>query len=114
MIKNLFLKIWIWRIFLIYKDRLPTKSKVIHSKMEYESMSGAFIWEDEGLWEVNHRLANAFKYVIHHRMKLVVGPENDVGVMRSKKFDKQILIWQKVISLAGLGLMNLDVLTMLK
>ncbi|CAL2079140.1 hypothetical protein [Tenacibaculum sp. 190524A02b] len=59
--------------------------------MEYETMSGAFIWEDEGLWKVkNHHLADAFKYVIHHRMKLVVGSGNDVGVMRSKSFDKQI------------------------
>ena len=59
--------------------------------MEHEGMSGAFIWEDEGLWEhTNHHLINAFKYVIHHRIKLIVGPENDVGVMRSKKFDRQI------------------------
>ncbi|GGG05097.1 hypothetical protein GCM10011344_01840 [Dokdonia pacifica] len=59
--------------------------------MEHEGMSGAFIWEDEGLWEVrSHHLIDAFKYVIHHRMTLVVGPENDVGVMRSKKFDKHI------------------------
>ena len=59
--------------------------------MEYESLSGAFIWEDEGLWESrNHHLQDAFKYVINHRMKLIVGPDNDVGFMRSYKFDKQI------------------------
>lgn len=58
--------------------------------MELEGLSGAFIWEDEGLWEINHHLADAFKYVIHHRMKLVVGSANDVGAMRSKNFDKQI------------------------
>ncbi|MEP0266859.1 hypothetical protein [Dokdonia sp.] len=61
--------------------------------MKYEIMSGAFIWEDEGLWEHrNHHLVDAFKYVINHRMTLVVGPNNndDVGVMRSKRFDKKI------------------------
>lgn len=90
MIKNFILKIWIWRTFLFNKVRLPTKSKIINPKMELEGLSGAFIWEDEGLWEINHHLADAFKYVIHHRMKLVVGSANDVGAMRSKNFDKQI------------------------
>ncbi len=88
---NLILKIWIWITFLKNKNSLPTKSNIINPKMEHEGMSGAFIWEDEGLWEVrNHHLTDAFKYVIHHRMELVVGSENDVGVMRSKGFDKQI------------------------
>ncbi len=88
---NWILKIWIWITFLRNKNSLPTKSKIINPKMEHEGMSGAFIWEDEGLWEVrNHHLTDAFKYVIHHRMKLVVGSENNVGVMRSKSFDKQI------------------------
>ncbi|WP_299766165.1 hypothetical protein [uncultured Dokdonia sp.] len=91
MTMNLILKIWIWITFLKNKNSLPTKSKIIHPKMEHEGMSGAFIWEDEGLWDIrNHHLSDAFKYVIHHRMTLVVGPENDVGVMRSKKFDKRI------------------------
>ena len=90
MIKNLILKLWIWRTFIIHKGKLPTKSEMSNPKMEYESFSGAFIWEDEGLWETNHLLADAFKYVIHYRMTLIVGSKNDVGVMRSKKFDKQI------------------------
>ncbi len=60
-------------------------------KMEYEAMSGAFIWEDEGLWELrNHHMASAFKYVINHRMNLVVGTDNDVEFMRSKRFDRQL------------------------
>ena len=59
--------------------------------MEYEGGSGAFIWDDEGLWDLkNHYLVNAFRYVINHRMKLIVGSENDVGFMRSYNFDKQI------------------------
>ena len=58
--------------------------------MQYEVFSGTFIWEDEGLWEAHYQLADAFKYVIHQRMKLVVGPDNDVGVFRSIKFDQQI------------------------
>ena len=59
--------------------------------MEYEIFSGAFIWEDEGLWDCkNHHLLDAFKYVINHRMKLIVGPDNDVGYMRSYAFDKKI------------------------
>ncbi len=88
---NLILKIWIWITFLRNKEQLPTESKITNPKMEYEEMSGAFIWEDEGLWDVrNHHLAAAFKYVIHHRMTLIVGPDNDVDVMRSKKFDKKI------------------------
>ncbi|MCL9805472.1 hypothetical protein NAT51_08060 [Flavobacterium amniphilum] len=90
-LKNLILKIWLWIIFLISKDELPKKSKIINPKMEYEIMSGAIFWEDEGLSELrNHRLLDAFKYVINHRMKLIVGPENDVGFMRSYSFDKQI------------------------
>jgi hypothetical protein len=91
MLKNIILKIWIWITFLISKEKLPTKSKTINPKMEYEGMSGAFIWEDEGLWGLkNHHLLHAFKYVINHRMKLIVGSENDVGFMRSYSFDKQI------------------------
>ncbi|WP_459212240.1 hypothetical protein [Aquimarina rhabdastrellae] len=89
-IKNLFLKIWIWRLFLINKNKLPTTSKIENPKMEYEVLSGAFIWEDEGLWGAKHSFASAFNYVIHHRMKLVVGPTNDVGFIHSKNFDKQI------------------------
>lgn len=59
--------------------------------MEYEVFSGSFIWEDEGLWELrNHHLLDAFKYVINHRMHLVVGENHDIGCMRSKRFDKAI------------------------
>lgn len=91
MIKNLILRIWYWIIFIRNKESLPTASTMSHPKMKIEGLSWAFTWEDEGLWELrNHRLQDAFKYVIHHRMKLVVGPTNDVGVMRSKTFDKQI------------------------
>lgn len=91
MIKNSILKLWIWITFIKNKETLPTKSKNTNPKMEHEGLSGAFIWEDEGLWDLrNHHLADAFKYVIHHRMKLVAGPDNDVGVMRSYSFDKQI------------------------
>jgi len=88
---SLILKIWFWITFLRNKKTLPTESKIVNPKMEYEGLSGAFIWEDEGLWENrNHHLKDAFKYVIHHRMKLIAGSDNDVGVMRSKSFDKKI------------------------
>lgn len=85
------LKAWIWITFINNKETLPTKSKITNPKIEYEAMSGAFIWEDEGLWELrNHHLKNAFKYVLNHRMQLIVGQDNDVGIMRSKNFDKSI------------------------
>ena len=88
---NILFKIWIWITLLRNKGTLPTVSKIITPKMEYEVMSGSFIWEDEGLWEHrNHHLQNAFKYVINHRMNLIVGPDNDVGYMRSRSFDKKI------------------------
>lgn len=88
---NLILKIWFWITFLRNKESLPTESKMMNPKMDYETMSGAFIWEDEGLWELrNHHLLNAFKYVLNHRVHLVLGPNNDAIVMRSKRFDKQI------------------------
>jgi hypothetical protein len=51
------LKIWIWISFIRNKETLPTESKITNPKFEYETMSGAFIWEDEGLWELkNHHL----------------------------------------------------------
>ena len=85
------LKTWIWITFINNKETLPTKSNIINPKIQYETMSGAFIWEDEGLWELkNHNLQNAFKYVLNHRMQLIVGQNNDVGIMRSKSFDKSI------------------------
>jgi len=85
------LKTWIWITFINNKETLPTKSNITNPKIEYETMSGAFIWEDEGLWELrNHNLQNAFKYVLNHRMQLIVGQNNDVGIMRSKSFDKSI------------------------
>ena len=85
------LRIWIWITFLRNKEKLPSISKIINPKIEYETMSGAFIWEDEGLWELrNHDLQDAFKYVLNHRMKLIVKSDYDVGVMRSKSFDKSI------------------------
>lgn len=85
------LKAWIWITFINNKETLPTKSKITNPKIEYEAMSGAFIWEDEGLWELrNHHLKNAFKYVLNHRMQLIVGQDNDVVIMRSKKIDKSI------------------------
>ncbi|AWA31090.1 hypothetical protein HYN48_13890 [Flavobacterium magnum] len=89
--KDFILKTWILICFIRNKQTLPTKSKISNPKMEYEMMSGAFIWEDEGLWDLkNHHLKDAFKYVISHRMNLVVNPENYVGAMRSKSFDKNI------------------------
>lgn len=91
MIKTLIIKIWIWITFLRNKGGLPTISKIMNPKMEYETLSGAFIWEDEGLWEhSNSYLQDAFKYVINHRMRLIVGLDKDVGVMHSKSFDKKI------------------------
>jgi hypothetical protein len=91
MIINFILKTWIWITFIRSKELLPTESNITNPKMEYETMSGAFIWEDEGLWECrNHHLVDAFKYVINHRMKLVIGHNSDAGVMRSKTFDETI------------------------
>ncbi len=89
--KDLILKTYIRICFIRNKETLPTKSKTDNPKMKYEIMSGAFIWEDEGLWELkNHHLQDAFKYVVNHRMNLIVNPENHVGFMRSKNFDKSI------------------------
>ncbi|MFC4632329.1 hypothetical protein ACFO3O_00305 [Dokdonia ponticola] len=88
--KKFILKIWFWRLFIVHKNTLPTKSDRIHPKMEYELMSGGFIWEDEGLWGMQRDLANAFRYVLHHRTKLVLGPINSMGIMGSDNFDKQI------------------------
>ena len=84
------LRIWTWRIFILNKNSLPTNSNNPQAKMEYEGMSGAFIWEDEGLWKANHKLQGVFAPVLSHRMQLLVGQENDLGFFRSKKFDKQI------------------------
>ena len=88
---NIILKIWIWITFFKNKGTLPSESKIVDPKIEYEIMSGAFIWEDEGLWDCpNHRLQNAFKYVVKHRTNLITGPDNDVRDMRSKKLDESI------------------------
>jgi len=58
---SLILKIWFWITFLRNKKTLPTESKIVNPKMEYEGLSGAFIWEDEGLWENrNHHLKRCF------------------------------------------------------
>ena len=85
------LKTWIWITFLRHKKTLPSESNMVNPKFKFEWMSGAFIWEDEGLWEHrSHHFSGAFKYVIKHRMQLIAGSENDTGFMRSKKFDKQI------------------------
>lgn len=70
---------------------MPTSSKLTDPKMEYEVMSGAIFWEDEGLLELkNHHLQHAFQHVINHRMKRIVGPQHNVGCMRSLQFDRQI------------------------
>lgn len=90
LIKDFILKLWIWRIFRIHKNKLPSEFSIENPKMKYAMSSDAFIWDDEGLWEARHHFANAFSYVIHHRMKLIVGPDNDVGVLRSADFDRQI------------------------
>lgn len=90
------LKIWIWITFIKNKKSLPTESSTVDPKMEYEIMSGSFVWEDEGLWECENRhLQDAFKFVINHRMKLIAGPNNDLGVMRSKAFDEKVFIMAK-------------------
>lgn len=91
MYKQIIRKIWILVTFIRNKESLPTSTNIAHPKMQYEIMSGAFIWEDEGLWECkNQQLMEAFKYVINHRMKLIVGPNNEVEYMHSYDFDKQI------------------------
>lgn len=91
MILDFILKTWIKLVFLKNKEVLPSNSTIDNPKVEYEVLSGALIWEDEGLWELkNHHLQDAFKYVINHRMYLILGSDKDVGVIRSKKFDKKI------------------------
>lgn len=89
-LKYLLLKLWILRIFILHRNSLPTHSNIENPKMEYDIFSGAFIWEDEGLWEAHYQLADAFKSVIHQRMKLIVGLDNNIGVFRSVTFDEQI------------------------
>ena len=49
---NFILKIWIWITFIWNKETLPTESRIDNPKMEFETMSGAFIWEDEGFGTV--------------------------------------------------------------
>lgn len=89
--KDFILKTWFWIVFMRNKEILPTESKINNPKMKYEVMSGAIYWEDEGLMELrNHYLQDAFKYVLNHRMKLIVGPDNEEGFMRSKNFDASI------------------------
>lgn len=90
MVKNIILKIWYWKIFKTNKNILPTKSELVNPKMEYETMSGSFIWEDEGLWETHHHFANAFRHVINYRTKLVLGPTNNFEALSSGNFDKQV------------------------
>ncbi|MFK8044254.1 MAG: hypothetical protein AB8B72_02075 [Crocinitomicaceae bacterium] len=85
------MKIRIRIAFIRSKAPLPVESRIRNPTMKYEVMSGAFIWEDEGLWTLkNHHLQDAFKYVIVHRMRLLVGDDEDYGVMQSKSFDKSI------------------------
>jgi hypothetical protein len=85
------LKIWIWGTLLFNKESLPTESKVSNPKIQYEWLSGSFVWEDEGLWEIRSRhLKDVFKYVIKHRMSLITGQQESEDVMRSKKFDQQV------------------------
>lgn len=88
--KTLFLRIWIWRALFINRGKLPKESTIENPKLTYEGFSGAFIWEDEGLWEARYPLNEAFKYVLTHRMTLVVGPENKVSALHSKKFDRRV------------------------
>jgi len=71
------------------RNKLPTTSDIINPKMEYDVMSGAFHWEDEGLLYYPD-LASAFNYVVNYRTSLVVGPSNNISVMESVNFDKQI------------------------
>lgn len=85
------MKTWLWITFLRNKEKLPTKSNMVNPKMKYEWLSGAIFWEDEGLLELrNHPLQDAFKYVLNHRMKLIVGPDKEIDFMRSESFDKKI------------------------
>lgn len=89
--KDFILKTWFWIVFIRNKETLPTESKIVNPKMKYEVLSGAIYWEDEGLWELrNYHIQDAFKYVLNHRMKIIVGSDNYVGVMRSQNFDESI------------------------
>ncbi len=107
LIKDFALQIWIWIIFLRNKNKLPKDSNFINPKMEYELSSDAFIWEDEGLWELKLEMANAFKYVIHERMKLVIGDKNNnLGFIRSANFDKRIFNMAKKYFPSWIGFHN--------
>lgn len=87
---NLIRFFWIWAIFYANRSKLPTTSDNVNPKMEYEVWSGDFIWEDEGLWELPHKLAQAFRPVLHYRTYLVIGPENNFGIHDSKMFNKYV------------------------
>jgi hypothetical protein len=89
-LKDYFIRFWIWGVFVFNKEKLPTVSNPDNPKMKYEIMSGAIYWEDEGLTEIrNHHLLQAFRYVLNHRMCLLAGQSN-AGVIRSTTFDKVI------------------------
>lgn len=94
-IVNFFYKIWIWGLFLKYRNSLPTTSEIENPKMEHELFSGTFFWEDEGLQVANYQLGNAFKSVLAHRMKLIAGESYDLGQFKSDRFNKRIFIIAK-------------------
>lgn len=87
--KRIYLKILIWRIFRRNRNKLPTKSDITNPKMEYDIMCGGFFWEDEGFMH-NSDLARIFGFVINYRTRIVVGSSNNLSIMESEKFDKQI------------------------
>ena len=90
MMKNIILKTWFWLAFIRNKETLPTKSDIYKTNIKYEIISGSFIWDDEGLWELkNQQLNEAFKFVLKYRMFLIAG-QNYNDFMRSKSFDKCI------------------------
>ena len=86
-IEIIFQKFFIKKVFIKYRNSLPTKTEFNNPKMEYHVLAGSVVWEDEGIAECHPKLENAFRYVLSYRTNLISNEfsENENTEKRNKQ-----------------------------
>lgn len=70
-ISSLFIILWFFRYQRFFKGVLPSISKNKNPKLEYEALSGAFYWDDEGLEKFYGRKLEVLKSLLLYRTFLL-------------------------------------------
>ena len=66
------------KIFEEYKSFILPHKPEKNSRTQYHVMADAIFWDDEGIKNLNSKLGNSFRCILHHRTSLITGTPEEI------------------------------------